>query len=130
MNALQVEIVTPEKSVFSGQAVEVTLPAWEGQLGVLPDHDALLSLLKCGVAEVRDASGSKRWVIGRGFADIGGDHVTVLTDQAESVDDLDREGAQALLDEVQKELDSGELTPEGRKQAQIRAEWANAILDA
>ena len=130
MNALQVEIVTPEKSVFSGQAVEVLLPAWEGQLGVLPEHDALLSLLKCGVAEVRDASGTRRWVIGRGFADMGGDHVTVLTDQAEAVDSIDKAAAQALLDEVQAELDSGELTAEGRKQAQVRAEWANALLEA
>jgi F-type H+-transporting ATPase subunit epsilon len=130
MATLQVEIVTPEKAVFSGQVGEVVLPSWEGELGVLPEHDALLSLLRCGVTEVRMAEGVKRWVVGRGFADIGGDHVTILTDRATAVEDLDKDEARKTLAEVLAEVESGKLTTEGLKQAQARAEWAQAILDA
>lgn len=130
MDALHVEIVTPEKSVYSGSASEVLIPAWEGQLGVLPDHDALLSLLKCGLAVVSTADGVKTWVIGRGFADIGGDHVTVLTDRAEPIDSIDKDAAKQLLADAHKEMETGALGGEAHRQAMIRAEWAQAVIDA
>ena len=130
MDALQVEIVTPERAVYSGKVAEVLLPAWEGQLGVLPDHDTLLSLLKCGVCEVRDGSGVKRWVIGRGFADMGGDHVTVLTDRAVAVESLDKDAARTELAAAMTEIEGGTLSNEAAKQAAVRAEWAQAVLDA
>ena len=127
---LSVEIVTPEASVFSGSALEVVLPAWDGQLGVLPDHDALLSLLRAGPCEVRDDTGSKLWIIGRGFADIGGDHVTLLTDQAIPVDQVDKASAQADLAAATADAESHPLGSEAQKAAAIRAEWAQALIDA
>ena len=65
-----VRIVTPERRVFDGPATEVVLPAWEGELGVYPDHDALLALLRSGTCRVHTAEGVQRWVVGRGFAEI------------------------------------------------------------
>lgn len=128
--ALKVDIVTPERSVFSGPASEIVLPAWEGQLGVLPDHDALLSLLRAGTCVVNvQGEGTQRWVIGRGFADIGGDHVTLLTDQAVPVDAIDRGAAQTLLAEALRDVDAHAGTELG-KAAEIRAEWARALIDA
>ncbi|MEZ4319361.1 MAG: ATP synthase F1 subunit epsilon [Myxococcota bacterium] len=127
---LRVEIVTPESSIFSGAAQEVVLPAWEGQMGVLPDHDALLSLLKSGLCEVIAGGTSRKWVIGRGFADIGTDHVTLLTDRAVPVDQLDKAGASAELAKATAEIDQHPLGSEAQKAAVVRAEWAQAILDA
>ena len=129
-NVMTVEIVTPVASAFSGEAKEVVLPAWEGQLGVLPDHDALLTLLKAGKAVVYTDAGVKVWIIGRGFADIGGDHVTLLTDQAVPLADVDKAAALAELGEAQEELTSESVGSEAHKAAQIRAEWAQALLDA
>ncbi len=130
MNQLQVDIVTPERSIFSGQVREVLLPAWEGQLGVLPDHDALLSLLRCGVCEVREGDRVHRWVIGRGFADLGGDHVTVLTERALPIDALDKDVAKRDLDEAYHALEQDGLTSEAIEQIQVRIEWDQAVLDA
>ena len=130
MSALQVEIVTPEKSVFSGEVTEIVVPGWDGQLGVLAGHDALLSLLKCGVATLHTPTGKRAWVIGRGFADIGGTHVTLLTDQAVDVNELDKASAATLLTEAEAEMKSDSIGSEGYRQAQTRAEWAQAILDA
>lgn len=130
MATLQVEIVTPEKAVYSGAASEVLVPCWEGELGVLPEHDALLSLLKCGVAVVNTAEGVKRWIIGRGFADIGGDHVTILTDRAETLESVDKDAARQELVELYKEFEAGKFSGETLKAAMARAEWAQAIVDA
>ncbi len=128
--ALTVEIVTPEAAVFSGTASEVLLPAWEGQLGVLPDHDALLSLLKSGLCEVVEGGSRKQWVIGRGFADIGGEHVTLLTDRAVPLDQVDKAAAATELAEANADIDTHPIGSEAQKAAVIRAEWAQALIDA
>ena len=130
MGALQVEIVTPQKSVYSGSADEVIVPGWEGQLGVLPQHDALLALLKCGVATVRNGSESLSWVVAHGFADIGGTHVTLLTDQCVAVPDVDKAEAKKHLEAVQAEMASDSIGEEALRQARSRAEWVQALVDA
>ena len=130
MDALTVEIVTPEASIFSGRAKEVLLPAWEGELGVLPDHDALLTLVKAGRAVVYTTEGTRHWIIGRGFADLGQDHVTLLTDRAVPIEQVDKAEATKLLAEAHETMNTDQIQTEAYKQAQLRAEWAQALLDA
>ena len=86
---LQLDIVTPAASVYSGPATEVILPAWDGELGVYPQHDTLLALLRAGTCTVTTPTGQLRYVVGRGFADIGSGSVTLLTDSCEPVDKID-----------------------------------------
>ena len=70
MATLQLDIVTPSASVFSGPVSEVVLPAWEGQMGVFPQHDALLALLRAGVCKVSGADGTHTFVVGRAWAQV------------------------------------------------------------
>jgi len=127
---LQVDIVTPEASAFSGEASEVILPAWEGQLGVYPGHDSLLSLIRAGRCVVTTTTGVRRYVVGRGFAEIGPDHVTILTDRFESLEDVDKARAQADLEAAEKELLESEASSERWNQAEIALEHARARLAA
>lgn len=125
---LQVDIVTPEKSAYSGEASEVLVPAWEGQLGVYPGHDSLLSLLRAGRCVVTTPQGVKRYVIGRGFAEIGTDRVTVLTDRCEPLESVDKAKAQADLEAAEKELADTDASTEKWNQANIALELARARL--
>ena len=126
---LQVEIVTPEKRVFSGEASEVLLPAWEGQMGIYPQHDSLLTLLRCGRCVVATKSGVKEYVVGRGFAEIGPTVVTLLTEACDVRDEIDRDAAQRDLDEAEKALGTMEdVYSEQYKQLQIAHEHAKARL--
>lgn len=128
-STLQLDIVTPEKNAFSGPATQVTLPAWQGQLGVLPEHDHLLALLRGGVAIVQTDAGETRWVMGRGFAEIGPDRVTVLTDSCERADTIDKATAAAQLDALQRELDNANLHEEQARNLEARLEVARARVD-
>jgi len=125
---LQVDIVTPEASAFSGEASEVVLPAWEGQLGVYPGHDTLLSLLRAGRCVVTTPDGVRRYIVGRGFAEIGPDRVTILTDRFEPLESVDKAKAKADLDAAEKELLESDAASERWNQAQIALELANARL--
>ncbi|MEQ1569157.1 MAG: ATP synthase F1 subunit epsilon [Myxococcota bacterium] len=127
---LQVQIVTPERSVFTGKASEVVLPAWGGELGVLPDHDALLCLLRAGVCRVYNSDGVVGFVVGRGFAEVGPDRVTLLTDSAEEVGKVDKSQASKDLAFAEAEMVAHEGGSEKLHQAQVLYELARARLDA
>jgi F-type H+-transporting ATPase subunit epsilon len=126
---LEVAIVTPERSVFRGPAGQVVLPAWEGEMGVLPDHDSLLALLRAGACTVHGAEETLRYVIGRGFAEIGPDRVTILTDACEPAGDVDKARASADLQAAEAEMSQHDAWSERYRQARISYELARARLD-
>ena len=130
MATLQLDIVTPSASVFSGPVSEVVLPAWNGEMGVFPQHDALLALLRAGVCKVAGAEGTQTFVIGRGFADIGPANVTLLTDSCEPAADVDKAAAASERAEAEKALATAAFGTESHNQAQIAMELAQARLSA
>ena len=130
MATLQLDIVTPSASAFSGEVSEVVLPAWEGQMGVYPQHDSLLALLRAGVCRVSAADGVHTYVIGRGFADIGPTNVTLLTDSCELASEVDKAEAATELAEAEKALAAAAFGSEAQNQAQVALELARARLDA
>lgn len=82
MSVLTVEVVTPEALKFTGQARQVQLPGVLGEMGVLPNHEALVSMLNPGVIEVRSPEGNRFFAVAQGFATIANNKVCVLVDEA------------------------------------------------
>lgn len=75
---MTVEILTPEKKLYSGEARAVQLPGVEGSFQVLDRHAALISALKEGIVKVDDAKGSQKFPIKGGFVEVLNNKVTVL----------------------------------------------------
>jgi len=101
---LQLDIVTPEKKVFSDAVDNVYLPGADGELGVLPMHAGLVTALKPG--ELRYLHDGKVVIlaIGSGFAEITQDHVVVLTDMALGEAEIDIAQAEAAIQRAQEKL--------------------------
>lgn len=129
-NVLHLDIVTPERRAFTGDVTEVVLPAWEGELGVYPDHDTMLALVRSGTCTVTSKGEVLRFVLGRGFAEISGTHVALLTDSCISAGEVDRPKAQADLERAEQELQALEPQSEKYRQMQALYEHARARLDA
>lgn len=127
--SLQLDIVTPERNVFSGTVSQVVIPAWNGQMGVLPEHDALLALLRGGIAIAHTPSGEVRYVVGRGFAEIGPTQVTLLTDSCERADEIDKAAAARELQAAEKELDESSAYGERAAALEVRLELARARVE-
>lgn len=127
---LHVTIVTPERKVFDAAATEVSLPAWEGELGVFPDHDQLLTLLRSGRCTVVGTDGPATFVVGRGFAEITADRVTVLTASCVTNSEVDRAKAASAVSQAEEALAAAEWGTEAHKQAQIALEHARALAEA
>ena len=125
-----IDIVTPEAGVFSGPVTQVILPAWEGEEGVLPGHDAKLALLRGGVCTVYSAQGQTRYAIGRGFAEIGGDRVTLLTDSCEAADAIDKAAASQDKSDLTAELAKADWVSEEANALRAALEVAEARTQA
>jgi F-type H+-transporting ATPase subunit epsilon len=96
MATFKLEIVTPEAKTYSDEVDMVTLPCIEGELGVYPHHLPLMTRVVTGEVVVRKGGRDFYLAIGEGFAEITGDHVSILTDmaiRAESIDEAKAEEA-------------------------------------
>ena len=80
--ALKVSVISPERTVYEGEADQVIVPAWDGQLGVLKGHAPMLVLLGEGELKITRAGADERFQIRGGFLQVADDVVTVLSEHA------------------------------------------------
>jgi F-type H+-transporting ATPase subunit epsilon len=81
-DTLQVSVISPERILFEGVARAVVAPAFDGEIGILPMHAPLMSLLGRGTLRIDTAEGEKRFSVAGGFLQIVDDTVRVVTEQA------------------------------------------------
>ncbi len=97
-------IVTPEKTVLSDKPVDaVTIPAFGGEMGVLPGHASFVVQLLEGVLHFRDGQHKEIFSVLNGFAEIHKDRVLVLAESAELAKEVDEERARQAYQKA-KEL--------------------------
>ncbi len=102
--SIAVEIVTPERVLFSGDVDMITLPGTDGQMGVLGGHAPLLSTLDIGELVLHEGDEQLYIAVSGGVVEVRPDKVSVLADIAEDADAIDEERAQAALDRAQQSL--------------------------
>ncbi|MDR1555256.1 MAG: F0F1 ATP synthase subunit epsilon [Campylobacteraceae bacterium] len=103
MNTTNLEIVTPEGLIFSGNVKTVTFPGSEGEFGVLPNHAALLTSLKVGVIDIELDNGKKEAIaINWGFVKVEETKITVLADGAVSISGQNESEIAASLEKAKK----------------------------
>ena len=78
-------VYTPERTLAEGEVREVTAPGADGEIGVLPDHAALVTALAPGVLSYRSESGDVKLQIEGGFAEVLANVMTVLVDGGQRV---------------------------------------------
>lgn len=107
MSTMQVEVVSAEKEIFSGQATMLIATAEAGELGIYPQHTPLLTNLKPGDVRVQTPNGEEQVIyVSGGILEVTPKKITVLSDTAVRADDLDeavaleaqRKAEQALKD--------------------------------
>lgn len=102
---LQLTVVTPEGQAYDGEVEQVVLPGTEGDFGVLERHERFLTSLRPGVLEILRSGGSEWAATSDGFADVGGDMVTVLVSRCDLKADLDSAVIAAEISELEAGLD-------------------------
>lgn len=122
---LYVDIISPEKPVYSGEAVSVTCMAHDGEVGILPGHAPLVT--KLGIGEVRvtrdEGAGEvvDKFAIKQGYLEVSHDKAVILSEDAKAIDEM--KGVDpADIERLQAELEN-ETDPERRAELQADIEW-------
>lgn len=82
MAELKVSVISPERVLYEGTARGVIAPAFDGEVGILPMHAPLMTLLGRGTLRVETAQGEQRFQVDGGFLQVVDDAVRVVTEQA------------------------------------------------
>ena len=123
---MQVELVAADRLVWSGEARMVIARTTEGDVGVLPNHAPMLSLMVDGIVDITTGDG-ETWIaaVDAGFLSVANNRISILSEHAEMSHDIDLEKARADLERARK---AGEKMDEPEEAASEA--WAEARVRA
>jgi len=130
-DAVQFELVSPERLVMSAEVGMVVVPGAEGDFGVLPGHAPMISTVRPGVVSIyNDRAIEGRIFVAGGFAEVSDSRLTVLTEDAVSLDDVDRADVDARLAQAREAVADAEgdrAKGEAEKQLAVAEALAAAV---
>lgn len=101
---MQLDIITAEKVAYSGEVEALLAPGIEGELGILPHHAPLMTMLQPGELMVRKDGQETFLAVTGGFLEVMENRVSILADAAERSEDIDEERAQAAVKSAQERI--------------------------
>lgn len=128
--ALNLEIVTPDRRAWKGEAVLVQIPGTEGEFGVLEQHAKLLGTTRPGLVTIDSSGEAIRLVVGSGFAEVGSDGLTLLVDSCEEAGTYDKAQAATDLAEAEQLLATVDPMSNEFERARNRMDLAAARINA
>lgn len=104
MELLPVELVTPSRLLFSGQAEEVLIPAFDGQRGILPNHSDFVGRITAGAVRISRNSKELWYAVRDGVYEIKDGELTIIVAVGEPAEDIDVEEAEINVDKLDQIL--------------------------
>lgn len=101
---IQLDVITPERSVLSETVDFVSVPGLNGELGILPGHTPLISQLRTGVLTYTHGAATERLLVSGGFVEVNHDRVSVLADIAERPEEIDTANARRTREQAERTL--------------------------
>ena len=111
----KIEIVNPEKSfLVKEDAIEVVVPAFEGEMGILKDHISIISFLKPGIIKILSKSGDENYYVEDGIVEFKNNNLSILTSSIFSLNDLDKSKQQDLLKSAEEEASNPKINDQSK----------------
>ena len=111
----KIEIVNPEKSFLVKEDVlEVVVPAFEGEMGILKDHISIISFLKPGIIRVYSNSEENKYFVEDGIVEFKDNNLSILTSSIYKVSDLDKNKIDQILKDAEKESSDNNIDDQKR----------------
>ena len=129
-DTVEFELVSPERLLKSEPVEMVVVPGAEGDFGVLPGHSLLIATVRPGVIDIHEGGQVRESIfVAGGFAEVSDSRLTVLTEDAVPLDEIDRAGAEARLAEAREAVaDAGD--DRAKAEAERRVAIAEALVAA
>ena len=119
----KVEIVNPEKSfLVKDDVLEVVVPAFEGEMGILKDHISIISFLKPGVIKILSKSGDENYYVEDGIVEFKNNNLSILTSTIFTLADMDKSKQQDLLKQAEEEANKTDINDQSKYLADQKVE--------
>ena len=99
----KVEIITPDKSILKSDVVEVVIPSFEGQMGILKDHIPLITFLRPGIIIVQEKD-EKKFYVEEGIVEFSNNELLILTSTVKDLKNLDKNLINNLMEQAEKKF--------------------------
>ena len=110
----KLEIISPERIIFSDEAKMVTLPSYEGDMSILKNHISIITLLRPGIIKVQNDGNFKEFFVQDGTVEYFNDNLVVLSASVINVKDLSKEFVDNLNKDTQDKLTDKDITDHER----------------
>ena len=111
----KVEIINPEKSFLTKENVlEVVVPAFEGEMGILKDHISIISFLKPGIIKILSKTGDENYYVEDGIIEFKNNNLSILTSSVFNLNDLNKSKQQDLLKIAEDEASMQEISDQSK----------------
>ena len=111
----KIEIVNPDKSFLSKEdVIEVIVPAFEGEMGILKDHISIISFLKPGIITINTKSGEEKFYVEDGIIEFKNNNLTVLTSSIFTLKELEKGKIQDLIKAAEEESNKPEISDQSK----------------
>ncbi len=128
MSNFKLDVVTPERVIFSDQVNSVNAPGVEGELGILPHHCPLITLLQPGQIAIKKAGEETLIAVSGGFVEVRPDRVIILADIADRDDEVDSLKAEEAKQQAERALREKQISEIDKAQAEVALRHAVACL--
>ena len=110
----KVEIITPDQLILRTETSEVTIPSYEGQMGILKDHIPLITFLSPGLITIKENSGERKFFIEDGTVEFSNNSLLILTSTAKSLDSLEKNFIDTIIKDSQEKISKGGISDKER----------------
>ncbi len=108
-----VEIISPDKSILKTEASEVTIPSYEGEIGILKNHISLITFLKPGVIKILNEK-ERNFFIEEGTVEFKNNYLIILTSTAKELSDISKESIVSLIKDTEEKIIDNKLSDKER----------------
>lgn len=125
MNTFLLQIVTPDRILFDGRAVQLTARTTEGDVGILAGHIRYAAILKTGALTVKSEDGSvRRAAVAGGFLKVSEERTTIVTTAAEWAEEIDPDWAERSRKDAMAKIEAAKNSPDQLERANLKLQRA------
>lgn len=125
MKTFRLQIITPDKILFDGDAVQLTARTTEGDVGILAGHTRYAAILKTGALSIRLENGQTRTAAAAGGAlKVSDEKTTIITTAAEWAEEIDADWAERSRQDALQKLDLYKNEPDRQERANLKLQRA------
>ena len=107
-----IEIISPEKKLFSEKVKSITIPSFEGEMTILPDHISIITFLRPGVININE--NKKKYFVEEGTVEFSKNNLTILSSTIIDLDNLTKDAISSMLEDSKKELNQENIDDKRR----------------